>query len=38
GLANDLKEGTKTALEAIQNGDAKRQLERLKQKEEEMYA
>lgn len=38
GLANDLKEGTKTALEAIQNGDAKKQLERLKQKEEEMYA
>ena len=38
GLANDLKEGMKTALEAIQNGDAKRQLERLKQKEEEMYA
>lgn len=38
GIANSLKEGTEAALETIKNGDAKRQLERLKQKEEEIYA
>ncbi|MBT2575461.1 anthranilate phosphoribosyltransferase [Bacillus sp. ISL-51] len=38
GIANSLREGTEAALETIKNGDAKRQLERLKQKEEEIYA
>ncbi|KXZ21590.1 anthranilate phosphoribosyltransferase [Bacillus nakamurai] len=38
GIANSLKEGTEAALETIKNGNAKRQLERLKQKEEEIYA
>lgn len=36
--AADLKEGVALALEAVAGGEALNQLERLKQKEEELYA
>ncbi|KKB74762.1 anthranilate phosphoribosyltransferase [Bacillus sp. TH008] len=38
GQAGGLKEGVSAALETIKSGKALKQLERLKQKEEEMYA
>ncbi|MGG0052437.1 anthranilate phosphoribosyltransferase [Bacillus atrophaeus] len=38
GIAANMKEGVQLALETIKNGNARAQLERLKQKEEEIYA